>query len=63
MAPDAPRRLLLLFAALAATVPVFAQPSEAQLTARRRQMVNEQIADRGVELEIEAAAEGMTLTV
>ena len=48
MAPDAPRRLLLLFAALAATVPVFAQPSEAQLTARRRQMVNEQIADRDV---------------
>jgi protein-L-isoaspartate(D-aspartate) O-methyltransferase len=48
MAPDAPRRLLLLFAALAATVPVFAQPSDAQLAARRRQMVDEQIADRDV---------------
>ena len=48
MAPDAPRRVFLLFAALAATVPVFAQPGEAQLAARRRQMVNEQIADRDV---------------
>jgi protein-L-isoaspartate(D-aspartate) O-methyltransferase len=48
MAPNPPRRLLLLFAALAATVPVFAQPSDAQLTARRRQMVSEQIADRDV---------------
>jgi protein-L-isoaspartate(D-aspartate) O-methyltransferase len=40
--------VFLLFAALAATVPVFAQPGEAQLAARRRQMVNEQIADRDV---------------
>ena len=48
MAPDAPRRVFLLFAALAATIPVFAQPGEAQLAARRRQMVNEQIADRDV---------------
>jgi protein-L-isoaspartate(D-aspartate) O-methyltransferase len=48
MAPDAPRRALLLVAALAATVPVFAQPSDAQLAARRQEMVNEQIADRDV---------------
>ena len=48
MAPDAPRRVFLLCTALAATIPVFAQPGEAQLAARRRQMVNEQIVDRDV---------------
>jgi protein-L-isoaspartate(D-aspartate) O-methyltransferase len=48
MAPHAPRRALLLLAALVATVAVYAQPSEDQLSARRRQMVNEQIAGRDV---------------
>src|SRR5687768_11167083 len=58
MAPDAPRRAPLLLAALAAALPVFAQSTdlsrrsaaeaEAQLTARRQQMVREQIADRDV---------------
>jgi protein-L-isoaspartate(D-aspartate) O-methyltransferase len=48
MAPDAPRRTLLLMAALAASLPVFAQPTDSQLAARRREMVNEQIADRDV---------------
>lgn len=48
MAPDAPRRVLFLLAAVAATFPVYAQPSDDQLTARRRQMVTEQIAGREV---------------
>ena len=48
MAPDAPRRVLLLLAAVAATFPVYAQPGDDQLTARRRQMVAEQIAGRDV---------------
>ncbi len=33
---------------LAAVIPLFAQPTDAQLTAQRRQMVNEQIAARDV---------------
>ena len=49
MAPDIPRRsTFLLLAVIAAAVPLFAQPTDAQLTTRRRQMVNEQIADREV---------------
>jgi protein-L-isoaspartate(D-aspartate) O-methyltransferase len=52
-----PRRALLLFAALAATVPVFSQPTDLSRrsaaaqdsqTAARRRMVNEQIVDRNV---------------
>ena len=57
MAPSAPRRALLLVAAFAASLPVFAQtndPSrrsaavEDSQAAARRRMVNEQIADRDV---------------
>ena len=42
------RAVLFLFATLAAVIPLFAQPDDAQLTAQRRQMVNEQIAARDV---------------
>ena len=48
MAPDAPRRVIFLLAAVAATFPVYGQPSDDQLTARRRQMVTEQIAGREI---------------
>jgi protein-L-isoaspartate(D-aspartate) O-methyltransferase len=57
MAPDALRRALVLLAALATALPLFAQPTdlsrqraaaEDTQAAARRRMVNEQIADRDV---------------
>jgi protein-L-isoaspartate(D-aspartate) O-methyltransferase len=48
MAPDPSRRAFLALAAIAAAFPILAQSSDAQPAARRRQMVDQQIASRGV---------------
>jgi protein-L-isoaspartate(D-aspartate) O-methyltransferase len=48
MAPDPSRRAFLALAAIASAFPILAQSSDPQLAARRRQMVDQQIASRGV---------------
>ena len=48
MAPDRSRRAFLALAAIASAFPILAQSSGTQLAARRRQMVDQQIASRGV---------------